>query len=123
MLKKPYLWLVPYLLAGALPVAQAATDCAAVTEIPSTECEALVALYKSTDGANWRRNHGWNTNTPCKWYGVRCSDGHVTTLSLYQNQLSGPIPTELGNLSSSVGLMYFCYLPIDRSLQISVHIL
>jgi len=99
MLKKPYLWLVPYLLAGALPVAQAATDCAAVTDIPSTECEALVALYKSTDGTNWRRNHGWNTNTPCKWYGVRCSDGHVTALSLYQNQLSGKIPTELGNLS------------------------
>jgi len=38
------------------PLAQAVTDCAAVTEIPSTECEALVALYNSTDGANWSYN-------------------------------------------------------------------
>jgi hypothetical protein len=34
------------------PLTQAATDCATVTEIPSTECEALVALYNSTGGDN-----------------------------------------------------------------------
>ncbi|OAD19685.1 Na-Ca exchanger/integrin-beta4 domain protein, partial [Candidatus Thiomargarita nelsonii] len=76
-------------------------DCAAVTEIPSTECEALVALYNSTDGANWRDNGGWNvTNTPCNWYGVSCSGGHVSRLSLSLNRLRGSIPTELGNLTN-----------------------
>ncbi|MEN8215472.1 MAG: hypothetical protein ABFS56_03665 [Pseudomonadota bacterium] len=42
------------------PLAQAATNCEAVTQISPTECKALVTLYKSTDGANWRNNHKWN---------------------------------------------------------------
>ena len=49
-----------------LPGVQAATDCVAVTEIPQVECEALVALYNSTDGPNWEDSPGnnWNvTNT------------------------------------------------------------
>ncbi|MEN8221332.1 MAG: hypothetical protein ABFS56_34295 [Pseudomonadota bacterium] len=49
------------------PLAQTATNCGAVTEIPSTECEALVALYNSTNGDGWRNNYGWlKTNTPCR---------------------------------------------------------
>ena len=71
------------------------------TEIPQSEYEALVALYNSTDGANWSNNSGWlETNTPCNWYGVTCSAGHVTGLSLGLNQLSGSIPPELGNLTN-----------------------
>ncbi|MEN8220435.1 MAG: hypothetical protein ABFS56_29620 [Pseudomonadota bacterium] len=53
------------------PLTQAATDCATVTQIPSTECEALVALYNSTDGDNWQNNRKWlETNKPCGWTGV-----------------------------------------------------
>ena len=33
--------------------AQTTFDCGEVDEIPQAECEALVALYNSTDGANW----------------------------------------------------------------------
>jgi len=89
----------------AAPLAQAATDCAAVTEIPSTECEALVALYESTNGANWKYQKGWNvTNTPCSWDRVSCDGGHVSALELYENQLTGEIPSELGNLSNLTGL-------------------
>ncbi len=48
-----------------LSFAQAATDCAVQTQIPKVECDALVDLYNSTDGANWKDNTGWNvTNTP-----------------------------------------------------------
>ncbi|OAD22816.1 putative leucine rich repeat protein, partial [Candidatus Thiomargarita nelsonii] len=83
-----------------LPLTQAATDCAAVTQIPSIECEALVALYNSTDGDNWWRNDGWNvTNTPCSWYRVTCSGGHISELNLSSNKLTGSIPSELGNLT------------------------
>jgi len=84
------------------------TDCASVTEIPQVECEALVALYNSTDGPNWSVYAGWNkTNTPCSWYGVTCSDGHVTKLYLHSNQLSGSIPRELGNLNNLTVLYLF----------------
>ncbi len=78
-----------------------AFSCADVTQIPKTECEALVDFYNSTNGDNWKDNTGWNkTNTPCSWYGVSCEDGHVTYLSLSNNQLSGSIPDLLGNLSN-----------------------
>ena len=33
--------------------------CTIQTEIPQAECEALVALYNSTDGDNWTDNDGW----------------------------------------------------------------
>jgi len=102
-LKKRHLWspILGLALLFILPLGQAATDCAVVTEIPTVECEALVALYDSTDGENWSRNTGWNvTNTPCSWEGIACDGGHVTILDLWSNGLSGLIPSELGNLSN-----------------------
>ncbi len=75
------------------------TSCAEVTEIPQTECEALVALYNSTDGPNWIYNIDWlQTTTPCDWYGVTCSAGHVFGVILHSNALSGTIPAQIGNL-------------------------
>ena len=76
-------------------------DCATVAEIPLMECEALVALYDSTDGANWYRKTDWlQIDTPCSWYGVTCSAaGHVTSLELDTNGLRGAIPPELGDLT------------------------
>jgi uncharacterized repeat protein (TIGR01451 family) len=76
-------------------------DCSNVTEIPQTECEALVALYETTDGDNWTDNTGWlETNTLCSWYGVECFDNSVTDLGLTDNRLMGSIPSELSNLSN-----------------------
>jgi Leucine-rich repeat (LRR) protein len=87
-------------LFSCLPFAQAATDCTQVTQIPQSECEALVDFYVSTNGSNWRNHTGWNeTDAPCDWFGVSCSDGHVIRLSISGNQLSGSIPESLGNLS------------------------
>jgi len=75
--------------------------CDTVTQIPKPECEALVTLYNSTDGDNWKNKRGWNvTNTPCSWYQVTCNGGHVSWISLDSNQLSGTLPPELGNLSN-----------------------
>lgn len=76
-----------------------AFSCANVTEIPRSECEALVALYNSTDGSNWTNRGGWlASDTPCSWYGTTCDAGHVTELRLSRNQLSGSLPAELLNL-------------------------
>jgi hypothetical protein len=75
-------------------------DCAAVTEIPLQECEALVAFYISTGGDNWINHSGWlQTNTPCTWFGLTCNEGHVTRLELDWNYLYGMLPSEIGDLS------------------------
>lgn len=80
--------------------AQAVTDCSQVTEIPQVECEALIALYNSTDGGNWSDNSSWNmNNTPCSWYGVACDGGYVSSISLGSNNLDVNLPKEICNLS------------------------
>jgi hypothetical protein len=74
--------------------------CDDVTQIPTIECEALVALYESTDGANWTKNEDWNeTDTPCNWEGVTCDGEQVSRLYLYDRNLNGEMPPELGDLS------------------------
>ena len=63
--------------------------------------DALVALYNATDGANWKDNTNWLSDRPLgEWHGVTVQDGRVTALDLSDNQLTGTLPTELGNLSS-----------------------
>jgi len=71
-------------------------------QIPTVEREALIALYNSTDGANWSNNTNWlgAADTECTWYGVSCAGGHVKWLILLTNQLSGSIPPQLEDLSS-----------------------
>ena len=72
-----------------------------LSEIPTLECEALVALFNSTDGPNWTNNSEWlETDTPCSWSGVTCDADHVTRLDLADNLLNGSIPAELGSLSN-----------------------
>jgi hypothetical protein len=75
-------------------------DCVSVNQIPAVECEALVALYNSTNGPGWDDNAGWlGTVTPCTWSGIECTGSHVSGINLGYNQLTGILPPELGNLS------------------------
>ena len=68
---------------------------------PLTDREILEIVYSTTDGPKWRNNDNWLTSAPLSdWYGVRVDgDNRVSGLLLRSNQLSGPIPPELGNLS------------------------
>ena len=62
---------------------------------------ALVALYNATDGPNWNNNRNWLSDKPLdQWYGVTVQNGRVTRLFLGDNQMTGPIPSELGNLAN-----------------------
>ena len=63
---------------------------------------ALVALYNATDGPNWPSNSNWLSDAPIgEWHGVITDGGgRVTWLDLRQNELSGEIPPELGNLTN-----------------------
>ena len=67
----------------------------------ATERDALAALYRATDGANWENNRDWLSQEPItKWYGVWTdAAGRVTALWLSNNQLRGELPPELGSLA------------------------
>ena len=72
----------------------------------STDKAALVALYNATGGPNWGNNRNWLSDRPIgEWSRVSTDgDGRVTGLWLDGNQLSGSIPSELGNLANLVTL-------------------
>ena len=80
-----------------------------VKALPHEEFDpALQALYNATGGDNWHDNTKWFTNQPLgEWFGVRDytdpnvdSSRHVKGIVLRENNLTGEIPTELGNLDS-----------------------
>jgi len=78
-----------------------AFNCSTVTDVPQIECQALVALYQSTNGAGWWDNSNWlQSTTVSNWYGVTVEDSGVIRLSLWGNMMSGSIPAELGNLTN-----------------------
>ena len=72
------------------------------TPAPPVDRAALVALYNATDGPNWTNNHNWLSEAPIgEWYGVTTDDdGRVTQIRLWENNLIGSIPADLGNLTS-----------------------
>ncbi len=74
-------------------------SCDEVSDVPVSECNALVAFYLSTNGAGWSYSTNWlESQDVGTWLGVTVAAGHVTILSLYSKQLSGTIPEEIGQL-------------------------
>ncbi|AQS94157.1 hypothetical protein BXQ17_08820 [Polaribacter sp. BM10] len=91
-------------------------NCNAVTtnSIPDLEREALIALYNSTKGMNWRNDLSssyngvvWETDSSLKrnvgaWFGVTTEvingQKHVTKVELNSNELDGTIPSVIKNL-------------------------
>lgn len=70
------------------------------TSIPQVQCDALVAFYDSTGGPAWTTRTGWLTPTdPCTWHAVTCAGGGVTELDFYNNNLDGPLPPAIGDLT------------------------
>jgi len=69
--------------------------------IPTTECESLEALWDSTGGDNWTNKTGWGLDTEVsKWFGVYINDDNTSVRALYlpDNNLTGSIPSEIGNI-------------------------
>ena len=66
-----------------------------------TDRAALVALYDSTGGDNWRGNTNWKSDKPLgEWYGITTNeDGRVESIDFnHHNGLTGSIPPDIGDL-------------------------
>lgn len=75
--------------------------CKNVSEIPIRECNVLVALFNSTNGASWSDHTNWLiNNTPANWYGITVNEGHVTEIILENNNLGGELPRGFGKLAA-----------------------
>lgn len=80
-------------------------DCSAQSEIPATECQALVTLYDTMDPSDWRQAESLVTGPdPCDWYGVTCEGGSVSVLGVSGRQLPGSIPFSIGDFPKLKGL-------------------
>jgi Leucine-rich repeat (LRR) protein len=79
----------------------------AKAQVSEQEFQALKAFYNATGGNNWTDRTGWvNINTTATkddvttaWVGIkRIVDGHITSLNFYDNNLTGILPEEIGNM-------------------------
>ena len=61
---------------------------------------ALMALYNALNGDQWINKDNWGSDKPLgQWYGVTADAyGFVTRLELLENNLSGTLPPEIGDL-------------------------
>jgi hypothetical protein len=72
--------------------------------IPKEERQGLEALYRATDGDHWKHRFGWlgPEGTESNWHGVSCGgsnkSGAIVDLDLEDNNLSGSIPEEVGQM-------------------------
>ena len=77
-----------------------------VIDVPQSEGDALVWLYKHTNGPNWTNHTNWlQTHTVGNWFGITVAGGHVTKMELQGNGLNGNIAAlPLGSLPSLIWL-------------------
>ena len=70
---------------------------------------ALEALFKSCGGAGWTNQGGWMTDAALGgWFGVTVNaEGRVIELGLSCNNLAGPLPPEIQQLSALQRLYLF----------------
>ncbi len=83
--------------------------CELITDIPRWECDALIALYTSTNWSGWSDKDNWfgewdiTPTTACDRYGVSCNNGeewsYIYSIDLSENNLSGNIPAQIHNLT------------------------
>ena len=66
---------------------------------PLSDREILEILYEATGGDDWDDNTNWLSDEDLDdWYGVSARQGKVRDLRLWENNLAGKIPPELGGL-------------------------
>lgn len=74
--------------------------CDVTSFLPQSEYDALGTFYNQLGGPNWINRTNWgNPSKPADtWFGVTCSNGHITKLEINGNNLVGSLPAALQNL-------------------------
>lgn len=84
-----------------LPLNPECAFCTTNPVVSEASCQGLESLFFETEGQNWITNNEWLIkDSPCDWHGVSCEGNEVTQLRLPNNNLSGQLPAELGQLSA-----------------------
>ncbi|CAM9388126.1 unnamed protein product [Ectocarpus fasciculatus] len=67
-----------------------------------TDCIALMELFSNTNGPSWKNSRAWGTSHLLgEWHGVTVNAEHrVIELDLERNNLRGPIPSALAELTA-----------------------
>lgn len=83
----------------------------ASASVPVSQRDALLGLYAGTNGDGWTNRTGWKgpAGSECTWYGVQCDEAgsSVVELNLYNNNLTGSLPPEIGNFPALRVLFLF----------------
>jgi len=91
--------------AYAVSVTNAAVPSLTLYSIQSMNTQdslAVIDLYNNTLGANWLNNFNWATSAPvASWNGIVARFGRVQQIYLPFNNLNGPLPSSLSNLSAA----------------------
>jgi len=86
------------LLFGTFPNLDICTD--ENLTIPTTECQALEALWDTTNGPRWTINTNWGTDANVStWHKVKVLNGHVDWITVFDNNLTGNLPEALTDLT------------------------
>jgi pimeloyl-ACP methyl ester carboxylesterase len=113
---KARLFCVLFALGAFSPLKLQAAHNGVIYQIPSAEYNALVDLYNQAGGPGWLDNYGWLDPNASGWFGVHIRgvqydssnnvvvQGYVFQLGLQNNELSGTVPSSLGNLPQLQGL-------------------
>eukprot|EP01084_Bolivina_argentea_P101625 182161_1 len=77
--------------------------------VPTSEHDALMDIYDSTNGDQWITNDNWATNDECTWYGIGChaDKAHVMSIDLSNNGLNGSIANSIGNFTELTVLQLY----------------
>lgn len=78
---------------------------------PDPDRTALNAIFEATGGAGWTNRTNWGSDKPLgEWYGVETDDeGHVVSLRLPHNNLTGTLVPKMGRLP------YLRHLDLSRN--------